>query len=126
MLYLPDTNILIYALSGQEPYASWLVKNVKEKTILLSAIVVSEYLSGVIKDEEIAFRGILENVEVAPVDSLIAQVGASYRREYIKKRKKVWLFDCLIAATCKIYSAVLVTSDSKDYPMKDIEVITKI
>jgi len=36
------------------------------------------------------------------------------------------LFDCLIAATCKIYDAVLVTSDSKDYPMKDIEVVTKI
>jgi len=126
MFYLPDTNILIYALSGQEPYASWLVKNVKERTIILSAIVVSEYLAGVTKDEEVAFRGILENVEVASVDSLIAQIGAGYKREYIKKSKKVWLFDCLIAATCKIYDAVLVTSDSRDYPMKDIEVVTKI
>ena len=126
MFYLPDTNILICALSGQEPYASWLVKNIKEKTILLSAIVVSEYLSGVTKDEEVAFRGILENVEVVPVDSVIAQVGAGYRREYSRKRKKVWLFDCLIAATCKVYGAALVTFDEKDYPMKNIEVITKI
>jgi len=126
MFYLPDTNILIYALSGQESYASWLVKNIKGKKIVLSAIVVSEYLSGVTKDEEIPFRGILENVEVLPVDSVVAQVGAYYRREYSRKRKKVWLFDCLIAAACKVYGATLVTSDSKDYPMKDIKVITKI
>jgi predicted nucleic acid-binding protein len=32
----------------------------------------------------------------------------------------------LIAATCKVYGATLVTSDLKDYPMEDIKIVTKI
>ena len=42
----------------------------------------------------------------------------------LAKTKKVWLRDCLIAATCKIYGAAFVTYDKKDYPMKDIKILT--
>lgn len=123
-LYLPDTNVLIYALSGKNPYSSWLKKWIEDKSLTLSAIVVAEFLSGATKDEEITFRSLLENFEVLPVDSIVAQVGASYRKEFNTKEKKVWLSDCLVAATCKVFGATLATFDRKDYPMKNIEILT--
>ena len=122
-LFLPDTNVLIYALAGKAPYSSLLRKWIEGKLLTLSAIVVAEFLSGATKEEEIAFRNILENFEVLPVDSIVAQVGATYRKEFNSKEKKVWLSDCLVAATCKVFGVTLATFDKKDYPMKDIEII---
>lgn len=123
-LFLPDTNVLIYALAGKTPYSSLFKNWIEEKRLVLSAIVVAEFLSGATKDEELAFRAILENFEVLPVDSVVAQVGALYRKEFTTKEKKVWLSDCLVAATCKVFGTVLVTFNKKDYPMKDIEVLS--
>lgn len=122
--YLPDTNVLIYALAGEKPYASWLKKWIVEKRLVLSSIVVAEFLSGATTEEELAFRRLLENFKVLPVDSLVAQQAASYRKIFFKKKKKVWLSDCLIAATCKLYGATLVTFNKADYPMPDIEVLS--
>lgn len=123
MLYLPDTNIVVYALLGREPFRSWFIENIKDKKISISTIVLSEYLSKVTESEEVAFKSIVDNVIVLPVDRKIAEVGARYRRQFGTKSKKVWLMDCLIAATCKVYGATLVTFDKKDYPMKDIKII---
>lgn len=124
--YLPDTNVLIYALAGKSPYSDWFAIWIKGNKLVLSAVVVAEFLSGATKDDEIAFRILLENFEVLPVDSVVAQVGAEYRKKYSRKEKKIWLSDCLIAATCKVFGAVLVTFDKKDYPMEDVEIVTEI
>lgn len=123
MFYLPDTNVLIHSLSGKEPYSSWFVKNMEEKRLILSSITVAEFLSGAHENEKQIFNRILEKIEVVPVDKLVAKIGAEYRKRYTRKSKKVWLFDCLIAASCKVYGATLITKDKKDFPMKDIEVI---
>lgn len=122
-MFIPDTNVLIRAFSGIEPYASWLVTKIKAKEISLSAIVLAEFLSGANKVEEFAATKLSDIVDVLSVDKQVAKIGGKYRREYNKKSKKVWLMDCLIAATCKVYGATLVTFDKKDYPMKDIKII---
>lgn len=122
-MFVPDTNIIIQAFLGKEPYASWLVENIKAKKMLLSAVVVAELLSGANDDEENAITKMLNIVEVLSVDKKVAQTGGKYRRKYNQKSKKVWLMDCLIAATCKINNTTLVTHDKKDYPMKDIKII---
>lgn len=122
--YLPDTNVLIYALAAKKPYSTWLKNWIENESLVLSSIVVAEFLSGATESEEILFRDILENFKVLPVDSIVAQTAANYKKIFSKKKKKVWLSDCLIAATCQVYGAVLATFDKKDFPMKDIEIIT--
>ena len=122
-MFVPDTNIIIQAFLGKEPYASWLVENIKAKKMLLSAVVLAELLSGANKDEENAIIKMLNVVEVFSVGKKVAQIGGEYRRKYNQKSKKVWLMDCLIAATCKVHGATLVTYDKKDYPMKDIKIL---
>ena len=122
---LPDTNILIYGLAGKEPYASFLKENIKNKRLVLSAIVVAEFLSGATEEEEKIFSGLTQKFPVLTVDLPIAQLAAYYRKKYLKSKKKLMLPDCLIAATCKVYKAVLVTLNRKDYPIKEIEVIDR-
>ena len=126
MKYLPDTNVLIYALADKAPYANWLRKIIEDNKLVLSVITVAEFLSGANENEAILFKSITNKFEVLPVDFQVAQKAAEYKRNYSKKTKKVWMADCLIAATCKIFGVTLATFNSKDYPMKDIEVITKI
>lgn len=123
-MFVPDTNIIIQAFLGNEPYASWLVENIKERKMLLSAVVLAELLSGATKDEENSITKMLNIMEVLSVDKKVAQIGGEYRRKFNKKTKKVWLMDCLIAATCKVNNATLVTHDKKDYPMKDIKILS--
>ena len=119
-LYLPDTNVLIYALSGVKPYSGWLEKWIRNNKLVLSSIVIAEFLSGATKNEEKYFKVLLERFKILPVDENVAQVAAGYKRKFGKKSKKIWLSDCLIAATCKVFGAVLVTADRRDYPMRDI------
>ena len=121
-IFLPDTNVLIFALAGKKPYSEWMGVWIKEKRLVLSAIVVAEFLAGARHEEEVNFRQLLENFKVLPVDSIVAQVGASFRKDFKRKKKKVWLSDCLIAATCKVFGATLVTFDKSDYPFVDINI----
>lgn len=118
--YLPDTNVLIYALAGQEPYAKELKDWITSRQLVLSSIVVAEFLSGVSKEEEGFFEQLLRFNPVLPADLAVARKAAAYKKAFSQKEKTVWLVDCLIAATCFVYEAALVTFDKKDYPMKDI------
>lgn len=119
--FLPDTNIFIYAYYGEEPYASSLTKWVKGRFLYISAIVAAEFLVGAKLKEEKDFLALLDKFDSLPVDTAIAQIGAGYRKDFLKKGYQLRLPDCLIAATAKFYEATLVSSDLKDFPMKDIK-----
>lgn len=120
-LYLPDTNIFIYAHYGQEPYVSRLSSWITEKSLLISAIVAAEFLSGGEESEREKFQALVDYLGTVPVDTAVARIAATYRRDFLKKRFRLRLPDCLIAGTAKLYGATLVSSDLKDFPMKDIE-----
>jgi predicted nucleic acid-binding protein len=118
----PDINVLILALSGQEPYAFFFKKLIREKRLILSVIVIAEFLTKAAPEEEKIFLGLVEKFPVAPIDLATAQIAAYYRKTY--KKKKLLLPDCLLAASVKTYRGVLATLDQKDYPIKEIEIIT--
>lgn len=120
-LFLPDTNILIYALANKAPFAQYLREWVENKTLVLSAIVVAEFLSKATTSEEKMFAALLDQFGSLPVDTTIARIAASYRKSFEKSVYRLKLPDCLIAATAKFYNATLVTFDIKDFPMKDIK-----
>jgi len=119
-LYLVDTNVLIYALAGKKPWSVLIKKWIKKKQLALSSIVVAEFLSGATKEEAAIFETLLDKFGSLPVDTVTARLAADYRKKFLQKSRRLRLPDCLIAATCKIYQATLVTFDTSDYPMKDI------
>ncbi|EKD57303.1 MAG: hypothetical protein ACD_57C00349G0004 [uncultured bacterium] len=120
---LLDTNILIEAFRGTEPTASLVKKWIKEGNIAISVITVAEFLVNANKEEKEKLSLVLTKFAPLAVEQTIAEIAAEYRREYSRKSKRVYLIDCLIAATAKLYNLTLVTKDTKDYPMKDIKII---
>lgn len=124
-LVLPDTNLLILGLAGQEPYASYFRKQIEEKNLVFSAVVVAVFLSKATDEEEKIVSELFARFQILPVDLAVAQLAAYYRKTYAKKKHNLKLPDCFIAATAKIYKLTLATLDKAGYPMRDIDVLEK-
>lgn len=122
---LPDTNLLILGLAGKEPYASFLKGLIQKRELVFSPIVIAEFLCGATADESMAFLKLVEKFPVIPIDLSVAKLAAVYRKKYLKRKKKMILPDCLIAATCKVNKAALATLDKRDYPISEIEILNK-
>jgi len=122
-MFIPDTNILIYAFAGKEPFASLLVGWAKKKTLALSVIAISEFMVGATDEEIDRLKALAETVKVYKVDYEISILAAKYRRDFFRKKKKVFLLDCMLAATAKIHNLTLVTVNKSDFPMKDIKIL---
>ena len=115
---LVDTDVLIDALRGYAPAASFL-RDCSER-IILSAIVVAELYAGVRgeKDEaeQTALENLLELFQVVPVRGDIARLGGLYFRDYGPSHGAS-LPDALVAATAVLEGAALKTLNVKHYPM---------
>lgn len=123
-LYLPDTNVLIYALAGQKPYGQHLIEWIEKKILRLSAIVAAEFLVGATDDEAKRFELLLATFESLPVDTMVARIAADYRKAFANKGYNLKLPDCLIAATAKLHKTTLVSFNRGDFPMDDITILT--
>lgn len=123
-MYLIDTNVLIYAHKNIKKYANFLKKEFSKDNLAISTITVSEYIAGATKKEKLAFLEFIKHIETIEVDLLTSIAAGEYRKNLSSKSKKVYLLDCIIAATCKVHNLTLVTKNAKDYPMKDIRLKT--
>jgi predicted nucleic acid-binding protein len=121
--YLLDTNVLIEAFLGVEPPASKVRQWIESSQISLSVISVAEYLSKASAPERHSLQQLLSVFGSLPVDQHIAEIAGDYRQKFSTKSKKVYLLDCLIAATAQKHGLVLVTRNTSDYPMTDIQVL---
>jgi predicted nucleic acid-binding protein len=121
---LLDTNVLLEAFWGREPVASRVRSWIENGEIAVSAITVAEIISKAKKEEREKLDLLVSKFGPLPVDEVVAEIAGNYRKEFARKQKRVFLLDCLIAATAKLYNLALATRNVKDYPMKDIEIIS--
>jgi len=121
--YLLDTNVMLEAFRGEEPIASRVKSWIESGEIALSAVTVAEIVSKASKEEKEKLDLLVSKFGVLPVDQVIAEIAGQYRQDFARKKKRVYLLDCFIAATAKLFNLILVTRNYKDYPMKDIKVL---
>lgn len=121
--YLLDTNIILEAFWGLEPTASMIKLWIEKGAIAISAVTVAEIVSKASKEEKEKLDLLISKFGVLPVDQVVAEIAGQYRQDFARKKKRVYLLDCFIAATTKLYNLDLVTRNVKDYPMADIKVI---
>lgn len=119
-----DTNVLILALANKKPDASVFKKLILKRQLLFSPIVVAEFLTQAKPKDQKLLSELTKCFEVSPVDNTTARITANYRQRFLRKKKKVYLLDCLIAASCRQHNANLLTHNVKDFPMTDIEAYT--
>lgn len=120
-MILLDTNALIYYLQGDK-YCATVIDRLrrKEKDIGISTITETEIfsfpeLSGV---EMLKISVWIENIQIIPVDSVIAREAARVRRKY-----RLLTPDAIIAATAIVYGVPVVSRDKGLNKVTDIEII---
>ena len=112
---LPDTDVIIDFLRGN-PKAGRLLKKYSDR-IILSCIVVSELYAGVKGDKEMAILDDLVNAfEVVPILPETAKAAGLYCNCFSRSHG-TGLSDALIAATCDVEGAQLLTLNTKHFPM---------
>jgi predicted nucleic acid-binding protein len=114
-----DTDILILHLRGNELVRKMLREAAQDSLLCCSAITIGEINAGMRDEERARTEKLLNSLAVINVDRKIAALAGDYRRTI--KSHHLELDDCLIAATCVINQATLITSNIKQYPMKGLE-----
>lgn len=114
-LYLIDTDVLIDFFRGNDAAKALIASHSQQ--IILSSIVVAELYAGVRgQQEQSALENFFSLFPISPVTSEIAKIGGLLKREFGKSHG-IGLADAVIAATCEIENASLLTLNTKHYPM---------
>ncbi len=119
---LLDTNIVLETFWGKEPIASKVRSWIESGEIAISAVTVAEIVAKASPEEKQKLDLLASKFGVLPVDQVVAEIAGNYRNQFARKQKRVFLLDCLIAATAKLYNLKLMTHNRRDYPMEDIEI----
>jgi len=124
--YLVDTDILIWVLRGRAESVSLLERLVADGggPPSCSSLSVLEVMVGMRPGEAARTGDLMDNLEVLPVDSRVARVGARLLARSRAGNPREWI-DALIAATAMIHERVLVTYNKRHYPYPEVKVINE-
>lgn len=122
-MYLLDTDILIWIIRGEKKYIDWFNKLKGEITLSISTLTIAEVYKNVYPAELTRIEEVISEVDTFDVTSSVARQGGLYFQSYSKNLKNLHIIDCLIAATAREHDFVLITLNTRHFPMKDIEVL---
>ena len=123
MPFLLDTNVYIRALVGRNPDSAFLKHAVRNKAVILSPVVIAEFLPRALREEQEIFEEIVRSFPLVSIDEETARIAAAYRKQFLQK-SRTKLLDCFLAAQAKQHNATLVTNNREDFPMRDIKIIS--
>lgn len=125
-MYLLDTDVLIWVLRGKKEIIE-KVSNLKNKSSLgISVISSAEIYKNIFPSELTTTEDYLQQHIIFDVDQKIAKIAGLYWQQYSKRLKNLSLTDCLIAGTANVNGLVLVSLNSKHFPMKDIKILNPL
>jgi len=119
--YLLDTNVLILVLRGQT-VAIDLLDDLKEKGALhISVVTRTEVLAGMHPHEEKRTLDLLRSLDSPPITSPIADQAGRWIYEYARQGITLSFPDALIGATALRHGLFLVTTNTKHFPMPELQ-----
>ena len=125
-MYLLDTDVLIWVLRGKTDIVD-KVSDLKNKSPLgISVISTAEIYKNIFPSELTVTEDYLGQHIILDDYEKIAKIARPYWQQYAKQLKNLSLTDCLIAGTANVNSLVLVSLNTKHFPMKDIQVLNPI
>ena len=122
--YLLDTEVLIAYLRGYTETVG-LLKELAGKgaDFSVSAVTVVEIEAGIRDKEKEKTYELLDLFEICPLDISTAQLAGSFLRKYRGKGISLSLADVIIGATAVIQDLILVTYNTRHYPMAGIQIL---
>lgn len=121
-MYLIDTNVCIAAIARKEPDASFLNKAIQYKQVVLSVISIAEYLAKATSLERELFAELAEISRILEIKISTGYLAAEFRANS-KKISRIALLDCFLAAQAYENDLILVTNNTRDFPIKQIKVM---
>ncbi len=122
-MFLIDTDILIWALRGNKEIVDSLSALKDRSPMAISMITIAEIYKNVYPRELIKTERLINEHIKFTVTEEIAKSAGFYWQEFNKQYKGMSILDCIIAATAKSSGSILVTLNTKHFPMKDIKVL---
>jgi len=119
--FLLDSDIIIWHLRGRKEVTEMLRDLQRFGLPACSALSVLEVQLGVKKGEEEKTDRFLRSLRILDVNMEIANKAAQLIREYKAKGMTVDLPDAVIASTCILHDLILVTYNTKHYPITEIK-----
>ena len=122
--YLLDSDVIIEYFRNKTQTVE-LVDSLGPKIKLwISVLSLIEVKSGAMESVESKIDRFFNFAKIIPVNLEIADMAAWYMKRWKKKGITLYLVDAAIAATCIVHDLTLVTYNKRDYPMKELEVIS--
>jgi predicted nucleic acid-binding protein len=119
--HLLDSDILIWVLRGKPQAISFVSDLLKNEIPAISSLTIYEIWAGARPSEEAAISSFLSAFRIVSVNQQIARQGAEYYKQSRKKGITLSSTDALIAATARTERLILVTQNSRHFPMSDID-----
>ncbi len=118
-----DTTVLIDASRRRGNAEAWLTERLAAgRVLLVSAVTVAEFLSGIDPEHEADARALLEPFDVVPATFDIAILAGQIRYRLARRGRVLALADAVIAATALATTAILVTSNLRDFAIDGLDV----
>jgi len=119
--YLLDTDVIIDALHRKRGRPELLHDLVLRRHVLgCCSINVTELYAGMDPSEEAATLELLSGLEYYQVTLEAAQTAGRLRRDLARRGRTLSLADATIAAVALTQALILITGNSKDYPIPQL------
>lgn len=125
-MYLLDTDVLIWILRGKKEIIEKVSQLKNESPLGISVISIAEIYKNIFPSELTITEDFLSQHIQFEVESKIAKIAGLYWQQYAKKLKNLSLTDCLIAGTASVNEAILVSLNTKHFPMDDITLLNPL
>lgn len=122
--YLLDTTVLIDHLRGRQPVVKFVTELAQAGNELgTCSIGVAELYSGLSDKHRAIAEKLIDSLEYWETTRETAKLAGSYRFDFARKGVALTTTDALVAAVAVKHGAVLVTANTKHYPMKEVELL---
>lgn len=119
---LLDTNIIVDALRMRNE-RHLLVEHLLDQGQPLAScsITLTEIYAGMRPNEEKPTRAFMKSLLFLVITEDIAEAAGRLKAQYSKRGRTLSFQDASIAAVCLAYGCTLVTENTKDFPMAELQ-----
>ena len=122
--YILDTTLLIDHLRGRKEAAELVdTLALDGHRIGVCCVSITELYSGLGQDARVEADDLTDAMEYYEVSREIAKEAGRYRYEFARRGTTLATTDTLIAATAIAEGAILITGNTRDFPMEEIELL---
>ena len=119
--YLLDTSVIIDAINDRKNRRQLLRHLLQSGNALACCPVnIAEVYAGMRAKEERTTADFLDALDYYPISQAAARLAGELKRDFGKKGKTLSIPDTLIAATAIHNSLTLLTDNTKDFPMNEL------